>query len=62
LLAFLFQRFKYFNGAPDKGVRIISNESSNDEIKLEATISELAHLNNLNPEFLDWIENSNQFQ
>ena len=60
LLAFLFHRYKYFKGAPDKGVTIISTESFNAEA-LEAIVLELAHLNNLSPVFLDWIENSNRF-
>lgn len=61
LLAFLFQRFKYFNGAADKGVTIISSQPNTCGQTLEAIILELAHLNNLDPEFLDWIENSNKF-
>lgn len=61
LLAFLFQRFKYFNGEPDKGVSIVSDKPTNNGETLEAIILELAHLNNLNPKFLDWIENSNSF-
>lgn len=62
LLTFLYQRFKHFNGASDKGMVIVSTEltGNNAEI-LEAIVLELAHLNNLEPAFLDWIENSNHF-
>jgi tagaturonate reductase len=61
LLLFLLHRFKYFKGDPGKGLTIISSKSINNRGNLEAIILELAHLNNLNPEFLDWIENSNKF-
>jgi tagaturonate reductase len=62
LLAFLFQRFNHFEGASDKGLVIVSTglTARNAEI-LEAIILEMAHLNNLEPAFLDWIENSNYF-
>ncbi len=63
LLAVLFHRFEYFKGARDKGLTIISTEQikSDPEI-LESIILELAHLNNLRPAFLDWIENANHFK
>jgi len=61
LLSFLFHRFRYFNGSSDKGITIISSGPINNSENLEAIILELAHLNNLNPKFLDWIENSNSF-
>lgn len=63
LLAVLFHRFEYFKGAYDKGLTIITTEriQSDAEI-LESIILELAHLNNLKPEFLDWIENGNHFR
>ncbi len=61
LLAFLFQRFKHFNGEPDKGISIVSDSSTKNGETLEAIVLELAHLNNLSPAFLDWIENSNSF-
>ena len=62
LLAFLFHRFQYFNGASDKGLTIVSNELTNKIEPLEAMILGLAHLNSLEPEFLDWIENSTKFR
>lgn len=61
LLAFLFQRFKHFNGEPGKGISIVSEKSNNKGGTLDAIILELAHLNNLSPKFLDWIENHNSF-
>ncbi|HEY5772223.1 MAG TPA: hypothetical protein VIS75_06315 [Chitinophagaceae bacterium] len=63
LLAVLFHRFEYYKGAYDKGLSIISTEQikSDPEI-LESIILELAHLNNLKPAFLDWIENANRFK
>ncbi len=63
LLAFLFQRFKYFRGIPEKGLLIVCSvgQNVNNAERLEAIILELAHLNNLEPAFLDWIENANQF-
>ena len=63
LLAVLFHRFEHFKGASDKGLTIISTEkiTSNAEI-LESIVLELAHLNNLKPAFLDWIENANHFK
>ena len=63
LLAVLFHRFEHFKGAYDKGLTIITTEriQSDAEI-LESIILELAHLNNLKPEFLDWIENGNHFR
>ncbi len=62
LLAFLFRRFRYFKAAPDKGLVILSvGVTSRKTEMLEAIILELAHLNNLEPAFLDWIENANYF-
>src|SRR6188768_3210575 len=63
LLAVLFHRFEYFKGAYDKGLTIILTERiESDAEMLESIILELAHLNNLKPEFLDWIENANHFK
>lgn len=61
LLAFLFQRFTHFEGDAHRGVAVVSTIANGDGGSLEAIILELAHLNNLPPEFLDWIENSNTF-
>ena len=62
LLVFLLERFKYFKGASNKGLVILSiGHTAQDAATIEAIILELAHLNNLEPTFLDWIENSNFF-
>ncbi|HMJ48622.1 MAG TPA: tagaturonate reductase [Ferruginibacter sp.] len=62
LLSFLYHRFKYFKGDPGKGMVIIPTElvPLNGE-KLLSIILELAHINNLEGAFLDWLENSNYF-
>jgi tagaturonate reductase len=61
LLSFLFQRFKHFNGAAANGLMIVTDAPARNAETLEAIILELAHLNNLPPEFLDWVENANRF-
>ncbi|HEX7905486.1 MAG TPA: hypothetical protein VF487_16550 [Chitinophagaceae bacterium] len=62
LLALLFSRYNYFSGDAEKGLIIISaDKDHNSPETLEAIILELAHLNNLDPLFLDWIENANSF-
>ena len=62
LLAFLYNRYQIFQGEPSKGMVIIPTEliPGNGE-KLEAIISELAHRNNLEYEFMDWLEDANFF-
>lgn len=62
LLAFLYKRYRVFNGDPSKGMVIIPTEliPGNGE-KLEAIIEELAHQNNLEYAFMDWLENANFF-
>lgn len=62
LLALLFNRYTYFGGDTEKGLIIISTDKDhNSPETVEAIILELAHLNNLDPLFLDWIENANSF-
>lgn len=62
LLALLFHRFKHFNGDTQKGISIVSvdDDQKSPEI-LESIMLEMAHLNGLDPCFLDWIENANRF-
>jgi tagaturonate reductase len=62
LLAFLYQRFKLFNGDPEKGMIVIPTEliPSNAD-KLLAIVLELAHQNGLEVAFIDWLENANHF-
>lgn len=60
LLAFLYERFNAFAGDPGKGMVIVPTELiPNNGKKLESILFELAHRNNLETEFLDWLENSN---
>ena len=62
LLAFLYERFKVFNGDEQSGFVIIPTELILENgKKLEAIILELAHLNSLEPEFIEWIEKCNFF-
>jgi len=62
LLAFLYQRYKVFKGDKERGFVIVSTELSNGDIeKLETIILELAHVNELNYEFIDWVDTANFF-
>ncbi|HEX8334520.1 MAG TPA: tagaturonate reductase [Segetibacter sp.] len=62
LLSFLYKRFQLFNGDASKGVVIIPTELIIDNgKKLEAIVLELAHLNSVDPLFMDWLENHNHF-
>ena len=62
LLAFLHHRFNYFNGDTDKGMVIIPTELLPDNGKiLSSIIIELAHQNNLDTAFINWLNNSNYF-
>ncbi|WP_295721696.1 tagaturonate reductase [Mucilaginibacter sp.] len=62
LLAVLYERYQAFNGSTDSGLVIIPTELIVDNgKKLEAIVLELAHLNKLEPAFMDWLENSNSF-
>ena len=62
LLAFLYERYKAFGGSDKSGFVIIPTELIVDNgRKLEAIVLELAHLNKLEPAFMDWLENCNYF-
>lgn len=62
LLAFLYERFKVFNGRKDRGFVIVTTELVPENgKKLESIVLELAHLNSLEDDFIEWIENSNSF-
>lgn len=62
LLAFLYQRFKIFQGDPSKGMVILPFEPIPDNGEtLEAIVLELAHQNGLETACLDWLENCNYF-
>jgi tagaturonate reductase len=60
LLSFLFRRYSHFNGSHDAGMVILPTELISDNgSKLFNILIELAHKNNLNDRFIDWMKNSN---
>ena len=62
LLAFLFERYKAFKGSADSGMVIVPTELITDNgEKLESIVLELAHRNNLDYKFFEWLENHNTF-
>jgi len=62
LLSFLYERFKAFGGSAHSGMVIIPTELIPDNgKKLESIVLELAHLNGLEDEFIEWIEKQNSF-
>ena len=62
LLSFLYERFKAFEGSAHSGMVIVPTELvSNNGKKLESIVLELAHLNGLEEEFIEWLENHNYF-
>ncbi|MFN2440429.1 MAG: tagaturonate reductase, partial [Chitinophagaceae bacterium] len=62
LLAFLYERFQAFGGSAHSGMVIVPTELIVDNgKKLESIVLELAHLNILEDEFIEWLENNNGF-
>ncbi len=62
LLSFLYERFIAFNGSRESGLVIVPTELIPDNgKKLEAIVLELAYLNGLEDEFMEWLEESNYF-
>jgi tagaturonate reductase len=62
LLAFLYERFKAFGGSQHSGMVIVPTELIPDNgKKLESIVLELAHLNGLEDQFIEWLESSNHF-
>jgi len=62
LLAFLYERYKVFNGDVSKGMVIVPTELITDNgSKLQSIVIELAHRNKFDYAFIDWIENANCF-
>jgi tagaturonate reductase len=62
LLAFLYERFKAFNGSKESGMVIVPTELITDNgTKLESIVLELAHRNNLDFKFIEWLESRNTF-
>lgn len=62
LTAFLYKRYKFFNGAKEKGLRIIPCEliDRNGE-KLKKVILKYADIWNLEDDFVKWLNESNTF-
>lgn len=62
LMAILQERYVTFNGSAESGMVILLTGSMDGSgCRLEAQLLEFAHLNNVEPEFLDWIEDANFF-
>jgi len=62
LTVLLYERFKHFNGAADKGLRIIPCELiENNAFALRDIIIKYAQLWNLEVDFVQWIAQSNYF-
>ncbi|HVK97589.1 MAG TPA: tagaturonate reductase [Flavisolibacter sp.] len=62
LLAFLHERFSAFGGSAQSGMVIIPTELIPDNgSKLQAIVLELAHLNGLGEDFIEWLETCNHF-
>ncbi len=63
LLSFLYERYVPFNGSAKNGMVIIPTELIPDNGKvLESIVLELAHLNGLDEEFIEWLESCNHFR
>ena len=62
LLAFLYERYMAFDGSDQCGMVIIPTELISDNgTKLESIVLELAHLNGLEENFIEWLEKYNHF-
>lgn len=62
LLAFLYERYKIFRGDRSRGMVIVPTELITDNgSKLESIVLELAHRNNLEYGFIEWLEEANVF-
>jgi tagaturonate reductase len=62
LLAFLYERYKAFDGSTHSGMVIVPTELiTGNGKKLESIVIEQAHLNGLDDAFIDWLENCNVF-
>ncbi|WP_462220594.1 tagaturonate reductase [Ferruginibacter sp.] len=62
LLSFLYERYKAFDGSDQCGMVIVPTELISDNgKKLEAIVLELAHLNGLEENFIEWLEKYNHF-
>lgn len=62
LAAVLYERFRHFKGAPDKGLIVLPCELIDDNgTTLKRIVRELANRWNLPADFSDWLDNHNAF-
>jgi len=62
LLAFLQQRYKVFNGSPERGLVILPTELiPGNGTLLKSILNQLAKINELDPGFIDWLNTANDF-
>ncbi len=62
LLAFLLERFRVFNGTSESGMVIVPTELLTDNgKKLKSILNELAFFNELDGNFLEWLNLHNRF-
>ena len=62
LLSFLFERYKAFNGSDESGLIIIPTELIVDNgTKLRSIVLELAVMNKLEDNFIQWVKTANHF-
>lgn len=62
LLAFLYERYKAFNGSEESGMVIIPTELIMDNgTKLHSIILELCKMNKLEEPFINWLNSANHF-
>jgi hypothetical protein len=62
LLRILYERFASFGGDKERGLPLLFNRlNAGNEGQLLSLILETAHLNALPFQFLDWLEEANQF-
>jgi tagaturonate reductase len=62
LLAFLFERYKAFEGTAESGMVIVPTELViNNGAKLRSVVLELAAMNKLDDAFINWLQTANHF-
>jgi tagaturonate reductase len=62
LLSFLYERYKAFQGNKGSGMVVIPTELITDNgIKLRSIVLELAKMNKLENEFINWLQEANHF-
>lgn len=62
LLAFLYRRYQFFNGAMDAGMVIVPTELiSENGHKLKSILLALSTFNQMDAAFINWLDNANDF-